>query len=70
MCEPTGGTGPDQRPDYAKDAAKEGRAAFRSGLKAVHNPYPYGTHENYCWWVGWSCERGDDKAGITKVADR
>ena len=70
MTEPTGGTGPDQREDYAKDAAKEGRAAARAGLTGAHNPYPFGTHENYCWWVGWRAETADEEIGITKACDR
>ena len=62
MAEFTGGSGPDQRPDYAKEAATEGREAFRRGLPLEANPKAPGTNTHWAWSVGWRCEKGDEEA--------
>jgi hypothetical protein len=36
---------------------KEGREAFRAGLRKNQNPHPYATPKAAYWNVGWEMER-------------
>ncbi len=44
------------REDIAKEARREGSAAFRSGLLPPWNPHQIGTREFSAWHEGWVAE--------------
>ena len=42
------------REDYAVEATREGKAAYRDGSPC---PYPDGCLEAWAWGIGWSTEQ-------------
>ncbi len=45
------------REDIAKEARREGSAAFKDGLLPPWNPHQIGTREFSAWYEGWVAER-------------